>query len=126
MFLLADTYPDFAKCQDASMTVLSDILLDHVNLGIYRSVVNRVYDKNDIDKRPVMYVYIDSDELGQVFYVPDEASGVFTGLTQEEFETKYQCYDFDLERAKGIRPWDNKYGQVRDAHEEVGEEGGTR
>ena len=64
--------------------------------------------------------------MGQVFYVADETSGVFTGLTMEEFEARYECYDFDLERANGTRPWEDKYGQVRDAHEEVGEEGGTR
>lgn len=124
--LLADTCPEFAKCQDASMKILSDILLDHTNLGIYRSVINRVFDRKDTEKRPVMYVYIDSDDLGETFYVPDETSGVFTGLTREEFEARYECYDFDLERAQGTRPWEDGYNKARSTHEEVGEEGGTR
>ena len=124
LFLFADTYPDFAKCQDASMKVLSDILLDHVNLGIYRSAVNRVFDRNDTEKRPVMYVYVDSDTMGQVFYVADETSGVFTGLTMEEFEARYECYDFDLERANGTRPWEDKYQRVKsqDKEDEIIEE----
>lgn len=42
----------------------------------------------------------------------------------EEFEARYECYDFDLERANGTRPWEDKYQRVKsqDKEDEIIEE----
>lgn len=79
------------------MKVLSDVLLDNENLDFNRCIVNRVYDREDKDKRPVMYVYIDSDEIGKKFYVPNN-EGDFLELEEEEFIKKYECYEIDKEK----------------------------
>lgn len=95
--LLQQTCPEFATCQNSSMAIISDILLSDDNLHFKKCVVNRVFDRNDEDKRPVLYVYIDSAALGKRFYYADKSRGEFQELPQEEFVNRFECYDFDLE-----------------------------
>lgn len=59
--LLSEKCPEFASCQNSSMSILSNILLNNENLNFNKCVVNRVFKKDDIEKRPVLYVYINSD-----------------------------------------------------------------
>lgn len=50
-------------------------------------------------------------------------------LTKEEFESRYQCYEFDLERAHGLKPWEDEYDRAKHTSkgdESIGEEGGAR
>lgn len=105
--LLKEVCPEFATCQNSSMSILSDILLSNENLRFNKCVVNRVYDRTDKEKRPIMFVYIDSNELGQKFYFANKG-GDFLELPQEEFVKKFECYEEDLKRANGIRPWETK------------------
>ena len=98
--LLAKTCPEFATCQNSSMSILKDILLSNGNIQFNRCVVNRVYTRTDKRKRPVMYVFIDSDEIGKKFYVANKEQGRFIGLSQEEFIKQFECYETDLEKNK--------------------------
>ena len=104
--LLAEVCPEFARCQNESTKFLSNILLSNENLQYNRCVVNRVYDRTDESRRPVMYVYIDSNELGKRFYFANKEEGQFVELPPEEFTKRFECYDKDLEKTKGIRPWE--------------------
>ncbi len=112
--LLAKVCPEFAKCQNESMKFLSDIFLDDENLQYNRCVVNRVYDRADAERRPIMYVYIDSAELGKRFYFADKEEGRFIELSPEEFTKRFECYDKDLEETKGIRPWEEAQEQIKE------------
>ncbi len=94
--LLQQACPEFAKCQNSSMTILSDILLNYDNLKFNKCIVDRVYSKNDKEKESFMYVYIDSDELGKKFYFADKDKGQFSELSQEEFTQQFECYEKDL------------------------------
>ena len=62
-----------------------------------KCVVNRVYNRTDKEKRPILFVYIDSNELGQKFYFANN-DGEFLELPQEEFIEKFECYEKDLEK----------------------------
>lgn len=104
--LLKQTCPEFATCQNSSMTILSGILLDNENLKFNKCVVNRVYNRNDEEKKPVLFTYIDSDELGKKFYFASKEEGQFIELPQEEFINKFECYEEDLKITNGIRPWE--------------------
>jgi len=104
--LLEKTCPEFATCQNSSMSILSDILLNNENLQFNKCVTNRVYDRSDSDKRPILYVYIDSDELGKRFYFADKDKGNMRELSQEEFILRFECYERDIEKANGHRPWE--------------------
>ncbi len=59
--LLRQTCPEFATCQNSSMSILSDVLLSNENLRFNKCVVDRVYNRTDKEKRPIMFVYIDSN-----------------------------------------------------------------
>lgn len=94
--LLKEFCPEFVTCQNSSMRILSDILLDNDNLKFNKCVVNRVYERNDKDKRPVMFAYIDSDEIENKFYFADKSEGQFIEIEQNEFTKRFECYDYDL------------------------------
>lgn len=96
--LLRQKNPEFAICQNSSMSILRGILLNNENLQFNKCAVNRVYDRTDEQKRPIMFVYIDSDELGQRFYFADKGQGKFVEMPKEEFTKQFECYDTDLEK----------------------------
>ena len=95
--LLRKICPEFATCQNSSMSILSDVLLSNENLEFNKCVVNRVYDRADNEKRPILFVYIDSNELGQKFYFASN-DGEILELPQEEFIKKFDCYEEDLKK----------------------------
>ena len=98
--LLAKTCPEFATCINSTIKMLSGLFLNDENLKFNKCTVNRVYSKDDKDKRPVLYVYIDSNELGKKFYYADKESGQFVELAQEEFTKRFECYEADMKRNK--------------------------
>ena len=104
--LLRQACPEFATCQNSSMRILSDILLNNENLRFNKCVVNRVYSRNDKEKRPILYVYVASNELGKKFYFASQEEGQFVRLSQEEFTEQFECYEEDLKRTNGLRPWE--------------------
>ncbi len=90
------------------MTILSDILLNNKNLKFNKCNINRVYSREDNEKKPIMYVHINSDELGNKFYYANKEKGQFIELPQEEFVKQFECYEQDLEKYNGLRPWEIK------------------
>lgn len=112
--LLEENFPEFATCQNSSMRILSEILLNKENLQFNKCVANRVYDRNDDAKRPILYVYIDSEELGKRFYFADKDKGSMVELPQEEFITRFECYEIDMKKSKGYRPWEVKGKEKED------------
>lgn len=98
--LLSKVCPEFATCQNSSMSILKDVLLNNENLRFNKCVVNRVYDRADKGKEPVLFVYIDSDELGQKFYSADKTKGQFVELPKEDFTKQFECYEEDLKKYK--------------------------
>ena len=103
--LIADTCPEFATCQNSTMSILSDLLSNDA-LDFNKCVVNRVYKKSDEQKAPVVYVYASSEKMGKKFYFADKDSGQFVELTPEEFTNTFECYEKDLEKHDGKRPWE--------------------
>ena len=108
--LLAKMYPEFATCQFETINILQNVLLNNPNLQFERCVINRVYNREDAEKKPVMYVYVDLPEEGKIFYCADETKKKMIPLKQQEFEEKFECYETDLKAEEGIRPWE-KQGQ---------------
>lgn len=104
--LLKQICPEFATCQNSSISILSDVLLNNENLKFDKCVVNRVYDRMDKEKRPILYVYIDSNELGKKFYFANKEEGQFVELSSEEFTKQFECYENDLKKYNGVRPWE--------------------
>lgn len=98
--LLRQTCPEFATCQNSSMSILSDVLLSNENLRFNKCVVNRVYNRTDEEKIPILFVYINSDELGNKFYFANKDEGQFVELPQEEFIKQFECYEEDLKKHK--------------------------
>lgn len=106
--LLAEYCPEFAICQNSTSSILEAIILDQPSFNFNRCVINRVYEREDKDKRPVLYVYIDSPEMGKKFYYADKEQGKFFELSQKEFEEKFECYEQDMKSNNGHRHWEDE------------------
>lgn len=106
--LLKEYCPEFATCQNSTTRILEEILLNQKNLRFNKCVVNRVYEKKDKDKEPILYVYTELPETGKKFYYANKESGNFVELPEEEFEAKFECYEMDMKKNKGLRDWEDK------------------
>lgn len=100
LLLFSKVCPEFATCQNSSMSILKDVLLNNENLRFNKCVINRVYSRIDKEKRPILYIYIDSNELGKKFYSADKTKGQFIELPQEDFIRQFECYEKDLKKNK--------------------------
>lgn len=105
--LLTRYCPEFATCQNSTSSILQGIILNQENLKFNKCVVNRVYEREDESKRPVLYVYADFPEAGKKFYLADKDAREFIEIPQNEFELKYECYQNDMERNHGHRHWED-------------------
>src|SRR5699024_5766646 len=52
--ILEANYPDFAKYQDETSFIISDVLLSDERLRFNESYIGRVFDRNDEEKKPVL------------------------------------------------------------------------
>ncbi len=103
--LLKEYCPEFATCQNSTMSILSQ-LIDPEKLNMNKCIFDIVYDKSDKSKNPVIYSYMDLGEKGKRFFYADQDKSEFVRVTQEEFENKFECYDSDLQKSNGKRPWE--------------------
>lgn len=103
LMLLSSYCPEFAICQNETASILKGILN---NINFKRCVVNRVYERNDENKQPVLYVYADLPEVGKKFYFADKETKSFVELPEKEFEQRFECYQRDMEQQNGHRPWE--------------------
>ncbi len=110
--LLAQRHPDFSECLNSSSTIITDIVLDHKEMPFEKIVADRVYDKEDKTKRPVLYVYGKSGSE-EYFYTAEDGAKEFTRYDRDQFIEKYECYDKDLAKSKGIRPWEQGAQEVK-------------
>lgn len=112
--LLREMHPDFYKCQNSTISILARNILKHDEMNYRKLVVNRVYDRTDKDKRPLLYVYCKMKEEKEQFYVADPTSKSFVKMDLESFIEKYECYEKDMDKAGGIRPWEKGAKQVEE------------
>lgn len=84
----------------------STFLVFNYSLEFNKCVVSRVYDRADIEKRPILFVYIDSNKLGKKFYYACKNEEMFVELSPEQFMEQFECYEYDLIRNKGFKPWE--------------------
>ena len=104
--LLQEMYPDFAHSINETTDMLYG-LLDNENFNYEKCVIKRVYKRSDKEKMANLYVYADFGKDCKVFYVADRETGKFVELEQRDFEEQYECYQMDLDRSGGIRPWES-------------------
>ena len=85
-------------------------------------IINRVYNKNDDKKRPLVYLWFNLDDEKELFYIAE--NGDFTQMSREDFVNNYECYKNDLLKTNGIRPWENKNKTIQTDKETPEEKGG--
>ena len=126
--LLQKVCPEFSSCQNSTMLMLRTISFNNQNLKFKKCVINRVYEKEDESKTPVMFEYFDSKEFGRKFYYADKAQGQFIEMPSKEFEKRFECYDKDLEKNHGHKLWeeDGKSQNVNSRADVDVSEGGDR
>lgn len=96
--------PEFATCQNSTMAILQGALQEG-NINFNRCMVNTVYNKNDENKEPVIYVYADLPDVGKKFYYADKENQCFKETEQLEFENMFECYEVD--KKNGLKPWND-------------------
>ena len=104
--LLQEMHPDFYKCQDSTISILAGNILDHPEMDFEKIVVNRVYNRNDENKKPLVYIYCEMENEKNVFYVAEPAIGEFIKLNKQNFIENYECYEEDMKKTQGLRPWE--------------------
>lgn len=109
--LLEKVCPEFAICQMSSIDILELVLLNHKNLTFNNTIVNRVYDRRDESKTPILFVYIDSDTFGKKGFLADKNKGQFVEITEKEFQENYACYKEDLLKNSKLMPWQRQERQ---------------
>lgn len=106
--LLYNLYPDISKYQCETKFILQNIMLDNKNLNFKRCVIDRVYEKEDLQKRAVLYMYLQLlDGKEKFFYIKDGTNG-FVENTLEEFEQKFLPYIIDFFNDDGIKKWETE------------------
>lgn len=106
--LLYNLYPDISKHQCETKFILQNIMLDNKNLNFKRCVIDRVYEKEDLQKRAVLYMYLQLlDGKEKFFYIKDGTNG-FVENTLEEFEQKFSPYVVDFLNNNGIAKWEKE------------------
>ena len=75
-------YPDFTHSINETTDMLYG-LLDNEKFNYEKCVIKRVYKRSDRE------------------------TGEFVELEQRDFEEQYECYQMDLDRSNGIRPWES-------------------
>lgn len=103
--LLARVQPDFSKFQNSTIAIL-EAILDHPEMDFEKIEINRVYNKNKENKIPSIYVYCDTGEDNEFFYVAEPGDQKFSYMCKEDFIQNYECYDKDIEKMGGKRPWE--------------------
>lgn len=109
--LFSKLYPNFAECQKETIEMLTLISFNNENMDFNKCFISRVYNKSDNEKKPVLYVYIESSDSKKRFYYADAEEKKFIESHPKEFTKKFECYEVDLENSNGVRPWesDQKY-----------------
>ncbi len=94
--LFSISFPDFATCQISSIKILSDIFSNTENLKFDQCIINIVYNREDKNKEPVLYLCIDSSTFGRKFYYADKSKKQFIEASLEEFTKQFECYESDI------------------------------
>lgn len=112
--LLESYYPKFATCLNSTMNILQGVSLNQKNLDFNKCVVNRVYEKDDDNKEPCLYIYADMQGVGKRFYIIDKETESFLEIPKKEFEKRFECYEEDMKKLDGLRPWENKAIEIEE------------
>lgn len=106
MEALKDYCPDFAKFTNSTIKIMHALVLRNTdNFDYERCIVSRVYDKQDEEKKPVLFTYLDFGKSGKVFYYADKEKNSMIPLTVEQFENRFECYEKDKELYNNKNMW---------------------
>lgn len=73
-----------------------------------------MYNKSDERKTPSVYVYCNLEDSDEVFFVAEPGNGAFVRMSKEEFVQNYDCYDMDIEKSDGVRPWEKNAKEIEE------------
>lgn len=111
--LLTKYHPEFSTCQNSTISILAGNFLLHDEMKPKKLIVDRVFNLEDKNKRPAVYVYFNDKKEGEKFFVAEEGAESFSeAMSKEEFTKKYECYEYDLRKTEGKRPWERGAKEV--------------
>ena len=107
--MVSSQYTDLASSKMEIPELMKGILSNTPCLKNNKSVVDRVYRKDDNSKEAVIYCYFKLNELGEQFYYLDGETNGFVRMSREDFEKTFASYEEDLiAKFGGKNPWDVK------------------
>lgn len=113
LLLLTKYYKGFASCQNSTIRVLASMIDSTKNLEFNKCIINRVFDRSDKKKEPVLYVYANFREGTKRFWVADKDLHGFVSISEQKFEEKFKCYDEDLKKKMELAHGKQKYRERR-------------
>lgn len=111
---LSKYYTGFANSPNETIKFLKKMIVSDERLDFDRCVINKVYKREDENKKPIIYLYINLPETGKHFYAADKDTGNFIRMSEEEFEAKFECYETDIQKLHGNRPWKETRGKAQE------------
>lgn len=92
-----------------TVKLLELIFTNTPSIANNKCIIDRAYRKSDIKKNPIIYSYLNLDELGEVFYCIAKSTDGFIKMSKDNFEKNFSCYEEDLiAKYNGKNPWDVK------------------
>lgn len=88
---------NFIKAQSETSSFLKKIMSDKELFPNLKYASNRVYDKNDVNKKPLLYVYLGNDEEEE-FYVANKDKTKMVKKSKKEFLDNYCRYKNDKQK----------------------------
>lgn len=111
--LLTNYHPDFSMCQNSTISIIAGNILKHPEMSFKKLVVNRVYNRRDENKTPAVFVYYNAGKEKERFFVAEPGSKSFSYKNKDDFIIEYECYEKDMEKTDGLRPWEAGAKEVK-------------
>ena len=99
---------EFATCQNSTISFLQNVVLPQPNLVFDACVLGKVYQREDQEKKPIVYAYSRFPDGSEAIFYADAEKKSFVPLSIEEFDKRFSLYETELEERKGKKPWEQK------------------
>lgn len=97
--ILKEYQPKFLSCFNSSKAFIKLYLFYKDNFTCKKCIVSRVYLKEDEDKKPRMYINVETEDGKELYYISkviDDKTDDFVEISKEEFLSKYDFFEEDL------------------------------
>lgn len=120
--LVSSMHPDFSRCQNSTIEIVAGSILSHPEIKYNKLIVKRAYNRQDEEQRPSIFVYYNDENQNEGFFVAEPGAESFSFMDKEEFTKCYECYEKDIKKFGGKRPWEK---EAKEPEKDLNQSSGT-